>query len=50
MFKNSILYLSIVELSVHIDLTFGDVASQIRNGMGDIWTEKRVVALSQSVQ
>lgn len=30
-------YLSVVQLSVHIDLSLSDVPSEIRNGMGDIW-------------
>lgn len=32
--------LSIVELSVNINLTLGDVASQIRNRMSDIWNKQ----------
>jgi len=31
-----IAYLSVVKLSVHINLSFSDVASQIRNRMGDV--------------
>ena len=35
--------LSIVKLPVHIDLSLGDVASQVRDGMGDIWEEEEEV-------
>ena len=33
------LYLSVVELSVHIDLTLSDVASEIRDGVSDVCRE-----------
>lgn len=33
-------YLSVVELPVYVDLSLGDVASEVRDGMGDIWTEE----------
>ena len=29
--------LSVVQLPVHIDLSLCDVASQVRDGMGDVW-------------
>lgn len=28
--------LSVVQLSVHVDLSFGDVASKVRDGVGDV--------------
>lgn len=30
-------YLSVMELPVHIDLSLCDVASQVGDGMGDVW-------------
>ena len=29
--------LSVMQLPVHIDLSFCDVASQVGDGMGDVW-------------
>lgn len=31
------IYLSVVKLPVNIDLSFSDVASQIRDRMGNVW-------------
>ena len=30
-----------MELPVYVDLSLSDVASKVRDGMGDIWTEER---------
>ena len=32
--------LSIVKLPIHINLPLSDVASQVRDGMGDVWEEE----------
>lgn len=36
------MYLSVVELPVYVDLSLCDVASEVGDGMGDIWTERGV--------
>lgn len=45
---NAVNHLSVVQLPVNVDLTLGDVASQIRDWMGDVCSES-VDTVGQSV-